>query len=111
VEQMYEAKHIFPNSKHVFVCPALMTGYWRKQLGKLSDTMFTITAWNRGVWSKQMYEPLMIAFVRPLLSTRPWKAGRLDRMSKWERDMHEVQGKDSRAIRNHMRKFWVSHKR
>jgi hypothetical protein len=104
VEQMCEAKHIFPNSKHVFVCPAIMTGY----CGKLSDTMFTITARNRGVWSKQMYEPLKIAFVCPLLSSRPWNAGRLNRMSKWERDMHEVQGKDSRAIRNHMRKFWVS---
>jgi hypothetical protein len=65
VEQLCKAKHIFPNSKHVFVCPSLMTGYWRKQLGKLADTMITITARKEGVWTKEMYEPLTVAFVRP----------------------------------------------
>ena len=34
VDQLCEVKHIFPNSRHVLICPALMTGYWRKQLGK-----------------------------------------------------------------------------
>jgi hypothetical protein len=111
VEQMCEAKHIFPDSKHVFVCPALMTGHWRKQLGKLADTMFSITAREDGPWSKLMYEPLTIAFVRPLLSARPWKASRLNRVSKWEHDMREVQRGNPRVIRNHMREFWLSHQR
>jgi hypothetical protein len=105
VEQMCKAKHIFPNSKHVFVCPSLMTGYWRKQLGKLADTMITIAEGKEGVWTKEMYEPLTVAFVCPLLSARPWKAGRLDRVSNWERNMCKVQWTDTGAIRNHMRQF------
>jgi hypothetical protein len=109
VEQMCKAKHIFPNSRHVFVCLSLMTGYQRKQLGKLADTMITITARKQGVWTKEMYEPLTVAFVHPLLSERPWKAGRLDRVSNWERNMHKVQWTDTVAILNHMRKFWLSH--
>jgi hypothetical protein len=109
VEQMCEAKHIFPNSKHVFVCPSLMTGSWRKQLGKLADTMITITARKEGVWTKEMYEPLTVAFVRPLLSERPWKAGRLNRVSNWERKMRKVQWTDTGAIWNHMRQFWLLH--
>jgi len=109
VEQMCEAKHIFPKSKHMFVCPALMTGYWRKQLGKLADTMFTITARKDGIWSKNMYEPLTIAFVRPLLSSRPWKAGRLERVTKWRSKLREMQRANTGAIRSHMREFWLSH--
>ena len=111
VEQMCEAKHIFPNSKHVFVCPALMTGYWRKQLGKLADTSFTIKATENGTWEKDMFEPLTIAFVRPLLSSRPWKAGRLNRVSTWKGNLREMRWDNPRDVRNHMRKFWLSQER
>jgi hypothetical protein len=111
VEQMCEAKHIFPNSKHVFVCPALMTGYWRKQLGKLADTSFTIKATENGTWEKDMLEPLTIAFVRPLLSSRPWKAGRLNRVSTWKGNLREMRWDNPRDVRNHMRKFWLSQER
>ena len=108
VEQMCEAKHIFPNSKHVFICPALMTGCWRKQLGKLADVMFTISA-GSVLWKKTMYEPLTIAFVRPLLCESPWKASRLDRVARWRKSVSELQWDDRRTIRNHMREFWLSH--
>ena len=42
VEQLCEVKHMFSQSSHIFICPSLMTGYWRKKLGKLADSMFTI---------------------------------------------------------------------
>jgi hypothetical protein len=107
VDQLCEVKHIFPNSKHVFVCPALMTGYWRKQLGKLADTLFTIKE-DTHVWRKGMHEPLTFAFVLPLLSTSPWKASRLERVVNWQSKVSKVQWKNSRAIRNHMRELWLS---
>ena len=52
-EQMCEAKHIFPNMRHIFVCPSLMIGHWRKKLGKLSDTMFTLSS-GSCVWPSPM---------------------------------------------------------
>jgi hypothetical protein len=61
VEQMCEVKHIFPNSKHIFLCPALWTGTWRKTLGNISDTMFSISA-RSYLWPAAMFEPLTITF-------------------------------------------------
>ena len=67
VEQLCEAKHLFPTTSHIFVCPAVMIAYWRKILGKISDTMFTIKA-GTCLWSTDMFEPLTISFLKPLLS-------------------------------------------
>ena len=107
VEQLCEAKHLFPASSHIFVCPAVMTAYWRKMLGKVSDSMFTIKA-GSCFWKTEMHEPLTIAFVKPLLSVRPFKVGRLPSVDKWEREVRRVQFQNQSAARNHMRKFWCS---
>ena len=66
VDELCEVKHIMPEMSHVFICPAVMTGYWRKSLGKIADTMFTLKA-GLCVWSLSMLEPLTVAFVAPLL--------------------------------------------
>ena len=42
MEQMCKVKLLFLKSRHVFVCPALMTGHWRKQLRKISDALLTL---------------------------------------------------------------------
>jgi hypothetical protein len=76
VDQLCEVKLIFPNSKHVLICPSLMTGYWRKQLVKLPNILSTIKE-NMCIWRKGMHEPLMIASVCPLLSTGPQARGKL----------------------------------
>ena len=105
VEQLCEAKHIFPNYQHVFVCPALMTGYWQKMLGKVVDTMFTFKA-GCCLWPESMYEPLTVAFVKPLLSSPPWKARHLPDVVRWEQLMSQMQWTSPRELRNHLRKFW-----
>eukprot|EP00536_Pseudo-nitzschia_multiseries_P008949 jgi/Psemu1/66766/estExt_Genemark1.C_2380032 len=70
-------KDIFPQSKHIFLCPATrMTGVWRKQLLKLADSQLTVVNGSKP-WPKDMFEPLIIALVAPPLSS-------LDR-GKWER--------------------------
>ena len=33
VEQLCEVRHLYPYSKHIFICPSLMKGYWLKTLG------------------------------------------------------------------------------
>ena len=76
VEQLCEAKHLFPATSHIFLCPAVMTAYWRKILGKIADTMFTIKA-GTCLWPTDMFEPLTIAFIKLLLSTSAWKVNRL----------------------------------
>ena len=70
VDELCEVKHIIPGTSHVFICPAVMTGYWIKSLGKIVDTMFTLKA-GLCVWSLSMLEPLTVAFVAPLLHRAP----------------------------------------
>jgi len=105
VEQLCECKHVFPETKHVFICPALMTGYWRKMLGKISDVMFTVNA-GPFLWHVNQHEPLTIAFIRPLLSTSPWKASRLRSVADWRSSLSSVHWENRGDVRNHMRKFW-----
>ena len=84
-----------------------MTAYWRKMLGKIADSMFTIKA-GTCLWPTDMFEPLTIAFIKPLIPSRPWKVGRLLSVVEWESNVREVQFKDKATVRRHMRKFWAS---
>lgn len=108
VEQACEAKHIFPKSMHIFICPALMTGVWRKQLLKLADTHVTFSCGSK-VWPEEMYEPLTVAFVSPLLSSKPWKVGRTktSKLDKWRNEVLSLSWTNPKALRNCVRKFWM----
>jgi hypothetical protein len=44
MEQMCEVKHAHTHTSHVFLCPALMTARWRKQLLKASDCVVSLLA-------------------------------------------------------------------
>ena len=110
VEQLCEVKHVFPQSQHLFVCPTLMTGIWRKQLSKLADAGVTVKAGNQ-IWPKEMFEPLTIALIAPLLSTSPWKQGRTTRVENWEDYMQALPTNSTQAFRTGMRKFWLQNKR
>ena len=105
VEQLCKVKHVLSDSQHIFICPALMTGYWRKKLGKLVDTMFSLKA-GCFAWPSDMYESLTIAFVKPFLPSPPWKVRHLPEMDKWERSVSALQWTGSVDFRRHMRKFW-----
>jgi len=105
VEQLCEVKHTFPNSQHVFVCPALMTGYRHKLLEKIVDSMFSVKA-GCCIWNESNFEPLTFAFVKPFLISPPWKVRHLPAVDLWERAMSEVQWKGSHMLRHHIRKFW-----
>ena len=74
VEQLCEAKqHTNPDHSHIFICPALMTASWRKQLSKLADVLVTVPVGSK-VWPPEMHEPtIVIALICPLLTSSPWQ--------------------------------------
>ena len=109
VEQLCLVRHLYPNSSHIFVCPALMRGYWLKTLGKVADSVFSLKA-GSSLWDKDMFEPLTIAFVKPLLVRPPFKVGRSASVGEWESKMSDMQWHNTGLVRHHMRKFWNSRK-
>ena len=106
VEKLCEARHIRPWCSHVFVCPALMTAYWRKQLSKVADAMFTIPV-GCSVWPDNMHEPIVVALICPLLSCRPWRVRGSPWMVEFEGSMRGLWGSDLKTQRSNLRKFWI----
>ena len=106
VEQMCEVKHIFPKSRHLFVCPSIMTGIWRKQLCKPADCQFSLINGCKH-WPEDMYEPLTVALLSPPLLQSPWKPERSPRMEKWKQKVCSLQWNDSDLFRSSMRQFWL----
>ena len=105
VEQMCEVKHIFPRTRHLFLCPAILTGVWRKQLMKISDAYFSLGCGSL-FWSEEMYEPLTVSLLVPPLSSPPYKKGNASFLEKWESNMQVLSRNDVEAFRDSMRKFW-----
>ena len=105
LEQLCEMKHMFPNSRHVFICPSLMTGCWRKTLHKLANICYTLSDCGKSyqIWGHAQFEPLTIAFVCSLLDSTPWKVGRTDYAEKWKCKV--MLRADRRSLRGHMRKL------
>jgi hypothetical protein len=106
VERLCEARHIRPWCSHIFICPALMTAHWRKTLGKVADAMFTLPV-GCPIWPSSMHEPLVVALICPLLSTRPWKVRGSPWMVEFEDKMRGVWSDNLQAQRSHLRKFWM----
>jgi hypothetical protein len=62
VELLCEARHILPWCSHLFVCPAIMTAYWRKTLGKVANAMFTIPV-RCSIRPSNMHKPIAVALI------------------------------------------------
>lgn len=70
LEQLCETCHTQPWNAHIFLCPVLMTSRWQKRLGKVTDAMFTVPMGTL-FWGANMHEPIIIALICPLPSSRP----------------------------------------
>jgi hypothetical protein len=106
VEQMCKVKHIFPNSKHFLLCPALWTGTWRKTLGKIADTIFSISP-RSYLWPAEMFEPLTITFFSSPLLSSPYTIRRSDQVDRWTSEMCALQSEPRQSFRDKMREFWT----
>ena len=70
VERLRISRHMRPNTFHVVIVPRLMTGRWRKQLGKASDCYFRLD--REAAWDLlHQFEPLLIYCCFPFLPNRP----------------------------------------
>ena len=104
-EQLCEVKHIHPLTSHVFLTPALMTGGWRRLVGKQSDALLTLPVGPR-CWPNKCYEPIVISLTCPLMSCSPWIIRNAGWVSDWQQEMRGVWKSTPTARRNCMRKFW-----
>jgi hypothetical protein len=84
-------------STHYFVCPRLLMPKWLKQLWKTADLIIQIPAGTPG-WPANIFEPLMIGFVFPYLSHRPWQlkeTAKMFHLAQEVRHMFKALGVDS----------------
>ena len=109
LEQLCEVKLMHPLTSHVFVCPVLFTGRWRKQFLKAVDVEFGVPV-GSFVWKESCHENLVIGLMCPLLQHSPWSVKRLDRadLDKFRHTMFGMLRDGDPAGRSHMRKFWNS---
>jgi hypothetical protein len=105
LEQLCESRHTRPQNAHMFVCPALMTARWRKQLRKVADLMFTIRV-GPSIWPCTMHEPVTIALICPFLHSRPWKVGSLPAVGGIEKSLSGVWSESLDRERSSLRQFW-----
>ncbi|KAL3777809.1 hypothetical protein ACHAW5_001787 [Stephanodiscus triporus] len=87
MELLCEDRLAHPQWPHVFAVPRLMTHFWRKDLMKNADLLFTVPA---GVpfWNAGQFEPLIVAIVLPLSHvpryTGPWLVKGTDEGDRYE---------------------------
>jgi hypothetical protein len=109
LEQMCEVKHVHPNTTHVFLCPALMTADWRKQLLKAADCCVTLLQ-GAPLWVAKQHEPVVCALICPLLKHRPWQVKQEEWLAKWKGEVPRLWRQGGRDWRHHMRQFWLGKK-
>jgi hypothetical protein len=72
LDEFAVSRHKRTQHSHVFVCPHLMTAYWRKTLHKFADLVMEIPAGARSFWPLTHHEPLLIGLAFALLPFPPW---------------------------------------
>ena len=105
LEQLCESRHVRPWNTHLFLCPALMTGRWRKRLGKVADVMFVVPVGSK-LWGTDMYEPVVVALILPLLSRSPWQVRRSPLVEHVKSGLLKVWSEDLERERSCLRKLW-----
>ena len=84
LEELYNVKHsMYLNSRHVFMCPVVMTGKWRKQLKKIADTTLSLSV-PTPQWGSQQFETLTLDFVCSILDSFPWTVYRWVGLADWK---------------------------
>ena len=71
LDQLTTAVHKRPKNTHLFIVPRLMTGEWRKVLGKAADVVLTVGG-IEGIWGRDQHEPLIMGIIFPLFDQCPW---------------------------------------
>lgn len=67
------SRHKRSHLNHVFVCPRLLTAYWRKKLFKVSDIVLELPAGPCPLWPSPMHEPLLVGISLRFICHFPWQ--------------------------------------
>ena len=73
VEELGASRHKGPHLNHVFLCPRLLTQYWRKRLSRLADIVLELPPGAIPEWPLAMHEPLLIALTLRFTTVSPWQ--------------------------------------
>jgi len=106
LEQLVEIRHTRPWTAHIFVCPALMTMTWRKQLGKVADVLFNVPV-GTDVWPTRMHEPLIIGIIFPLPDRHPWSLRKTKLMADAQKELSGVWSADCSREGDYLRELCV----
>jgi hypothetical protein len=107
LEYLCEIKHIHPDSCHLFMCPMLYTGTWRKQMLKAADAAFSIPV-GSSLWPANCHEPVQCALMLPLLSEPPFSVrGRTKWLAELDSSMRGVWRGYCPTQRSGVRKLWT----
>jgi hypothetical protein len=108
LEEMCDARHVRPwNNSHVFICPSLMTARWRKKLNKVADAIITIPVGSH-LWPEEMFEPLTIPFVFPVVRDSPWILKHSPVVQEFLVGVQGMCGADPDWLGGRVRKLWSS---
>jgi hypothetical protein len=110
LEQLCESRHTRPGNAHMFVCPALMTARWRRQLRKVSDVMFSVPQ-GTSVWPQSMHEPVTVALICRLLHSRPWQVRDTPLVARLKESLPVVWSASLSRERSVLCKFWDATKK
>jgi hypothetical protein len=107
LEEMRKAIIKRPISTHLFLCPRLLTTEWRKQLNKTCDLVLFLPAGvDEEGWPLDMYEPLTLGIVFPLLLFAPWQRRGTPKMCHLARQMSGVCKGEKLAARDFLRQLF-----
>jgi hypothetical protein len=105
VEQLGKARHKRPHAMHIILVPRLMTGRWRKILGREADCYLKLCDCN--LWPESCCEPLLMFFCLPFRAEEPCLSDRKSLLEKYAGTLLRAGVWESDTIRgwNILRKF------
>jgi hypothetical protein len=86
---------------HIFICPRLLTQYWRRNLHKICDIILEIPAGCRPFWPRSMHEPLLLGLTLCFTYCAPWQLRQSTSIFEREQTLHKVwhvPGQDERPF-------------
>jgi hypothetical protein len=105
LDNICESVLIRPWNAHIFICPALMTAKWRKQLRKVADLVVTIPAGST-LWPQSLHEPVVLALICPLLNCRSWQVRNTRRLVELTASLPRMWSPDWVVEGDSLREFW-----
>jgi hypothetical protein len=107
MDNLCESVLVRPWNSHIFVCPALMTSKWRKQLRKVANFVVTIPV-GSVLWNDLLHEPLVFALICLLLNYSPWQVRNIRGWAELSTALPKLWSPNWCAEGGRLRDFWCA---